>query len=155
MSGVYDQLESLNQQPPQKLRPLGSPDASKTVETPESGPTPYEEKHQLKNRFTAPDADQVSTREVTPNLTRQSANSPDRSSENPREKSRSLPTRTEIQEFSFRLRDDIKVKVQAEVPYEWQNELEETARKLDVKKLELYRYIFGEFLGKVKRKRDP
>ncbi len=65
----------------------------------------------------------------------------------------SLPIRDEVQEFSFRLRDELKVKVQAEVPHTWQKELEEVARNLDVKKLELYRFIFGEFLGKVKRKR--
>jgi len=72
--------------------------------------------------------------------------------ENPRRKPRSLPTRDEIQEFSFSLRDELKVKVQAEVPHRWQKELEEIARELNVKKLELYRFILGEFLGKVKRK---
>lgn len=66
--------------------------------------------------------------------------------------SRNLPTRDEIQEFSFQLRDELKVKVQAEVPYRWQDELEELARQLHVKKLELYRFILGEFLGKVRRK---
>ena len=71
----------------------------------------------------------------------------------PRGKPRGLPTRDEVQEFSFRLRDELKVKVQAEVPHHWQKELEEIARKLDVKKLELYRFILGEFLGKVKRKK--
>ena len=70
---------------------------------------------------------------------------------NARGKSRDLPTRDEIQEFSFHLRDELKVKVQAEVPHPWQKELEEMARKLNVKKLELYRFIIGEFLGKVKR----
>jgi hypothetical protein len=69
----------------------------------------------------------------------------------PRQKSRHVPTRNEIQEFSFRLRDQLKVKVQAEVPYRWQTELEEIARELKVKKLELYRFILGEFLGKVRR----
>jgi len=63
-----------------------------------------------------------------------------------------FPTRDEIQEFSFQLRDDLKVKVQAEVPYKWQKELEDVARQLNVKKLELYRFMIGEFLGKVKRK---
>lgn len=77
----------------------------------------------------------------------------DTSRDNSREKSRSLPTRDEIQEFSFRLRDELKVKVQAEVPHQWQKELEEIARELNVKKLELYRFIFGEFLGKVRRKK--
>jgi hypothetical protein len=68
-----------------------------------------------------------------------------------RAKPRNLPTRDEIQEFSFRLRDELKVKVQAEVPHRWQKELEGIARELDVKKLELYRFILGEFLGKVRR----
>lgn len=72
-----------------------------------------------------------------------------------REERRDLPTREEIQTFSFRLRDELKVKVQAEVPHAWQKELEDLARDLDVKKLELYRFILGEFLGKVKRQSEP
>jgi len=75
------------------------------------------------------------------------------SSEIPRKKQRKYPTREEIQEFSFRLRDQLKVKVQAEVPHRWQKELEEVARELNVRKLELYRYMIGEFLEKVKRKK--
>jgi len=74
-------------------------------------------------------------------------------SDNASEKTRNLPTRDEIQEFSFRLRDEINVKVQAEVPYQWQKELEKISRRLDVKKLELYRFIIGEFIGKVHRKK--
>ena len=95
--------------------------------------------------------------EPTPEVTRKSTPSRDHSREksrdNPREKTREFPTRNEIQEFSFRLRDEFKVKVQAEVPHQWQNELEEVARTLNVKRLELYRFILGEFLGKVKRKK--
>jgi hypothetical protein len=64
-----------------------------------------------------------------------------------------LPTRDEIQHFSFTLRDEFTAKVQAHVPYQWQGELEKIATKLNVKKLELYRYIIGEFLGKIKRER--
>ena len=71
----------------------------------------------------------------------------------PRGKSRDFPTRNEIQEFNFRLRDQIKVKVQAEVPHQWHAELADIAQNLKVKKLELYRFILGEFLGKVRRKR--
>ena len=67
-------------------------------------------------------------------------------------KLRGLPTRDAIQEFSFRLRDEFRVKVQAEVPPDWQKELDDIARDLNVKKLELYRYILGDFLGKVNRK---
>ena len=66
-----------------------------------------------------------------------------------RETSREKPSRDEIQEFSFRLRDELKVKVQAEVPHSWQDELEQIALNLDVKKLELYRFILGKFLNKV------
>ena len=62
------------------------------------------------------------------------------------------PSRDEIQEFTFRLRDEVKVKVQAEVPIHWQEELYEIASEINVKKLELYRFIIGEFLRKVKRK---
>jgi|GEM_PF-5851882 len=68
------------------------------------------------------------------------------SSEIPRKKPSKYPTREEIQEFSFRLRDQLKVKVQAEVPHRWQKELEAVARELNVRKLELYRYMIGEFL---------
>ena len=39
------------------------------------------------------------------------------------------------------------------MPHSWQRELAEMARQLDVKKLELYRFVLGEFLGKVKRKK--
>ena len=88
-------------------------------------------------------------RKVTPDSTQPRENSRERSREEPREKSRGLPTRDEIQEFNFRLRDERKGKVQAEVPYEWQEELEQIALELRVKKLELYRYIYGVFLGKV------
>jgi hypothetical protein len=63
-----------------------------------------------------------------------------------------LPTRDVIQEFSFQLRDELKVKVQAELPNGWQPELEEISRQLRVKKLELYRIILGELLGKLKPK---
>ncbi len=94
-------------------------------------------------------------REVTPKSTREptrvSEVSRDLSRDTLRDKPRDLPTREEIQGFSFSLRDELKVKVQAEVPHRWQDELEEIALKLKVKKLELYRFIIGEFLGKVQR----
>ena len=93
-----------------------------------------------------------STSKNTKSITRDMEKSRDKSSDNSRIKSRDFPTRDEIQEFSFRQRDELKVKVQAEVPHKWQRELEEIARQLNVKKLELYRFIIGEFLGKVKRK---
>lgn len=92
------------------------------------------------------------TRETPRNVPRETRRT--RSLSAPRSISRDHPTRDEIQEFSFRLRDELRVKVQAEVPPHWQGELEEIARELNVRKLELYRFIIGEFLGKVKRKGD-
>lgn len=94
------------------------------------------------------------TQKSTPSRILSSDKSRKKSRGNSTPPSSEYPTRDEIQEFSFRLRDELKVKVQAEVPHEWQGELEEVSRTLNVKKLELYRYIFGEFLGKVKRKQS-
>ena len=101
------------------------------------------------------------TQETTRTIARKSTQSSDNirgsSRDTSRGKSRDnsgkLPTRDEIQGFSFDLRDELKVKVQAEVPHQWQAELENVARDLNVKKLELYRFIFGEFLGKTRRKK--
>lgn len=73
----------------------------------------------------------------------------EKSREQPHQHARLLPSRDAIQEFSFLIRDELKVKVQAEVPADWQKELEDMAHGLDVGKLELYRYILGAFLGKI------
>ena len=100
-----------------------------------------------------PGDDNQSTSIVTQQITSGSNKPRNDSSDNPRNKLRKYPTREEIQEFSFRLRDQLKVKVQAEVPHRWQKELEDLARELNVRKLELYRYMIGEFLEKVKRKK--
>lgn len=108
--------------------------------------------------------EQVEAAKDTRKLTRKSTHLRDIPRDTARKKPRGtshgtsldLPTRDEIQEFSFRLRDQLKVKVQAEVPHEWQDELEDIARQLRVKRLELYRFILGEFLGKVvRRKPNP
>lgn len=98
---------------------------------------------------TTPKVTRKSTRVRKPSSDVPRARSRDKS----REKSRDLPTRDEVQEFSFRLRDELKVKVQAEVPHQWQAELKALAGELDVRRLELYRFILGEFLGKVRRKK--
>jgi hypothetical protein len=102
------------------------------------------------------------TRDLTRKATRPRAPSRDlsrdmsrgKSREKPRDTLRRFPTRDEIQGFTFQLRDELKVKVQAEVPHQWQTEFEDIARQLNVKKLELYRFILGEFLGKVQRKKS-
>jgi|SRR5690554_2230887 hypothetical protein len=87
--------------------------------------------------------------DATHQVTRKFTPARDLPRQNPRATTRDLPSRDDIQEFSFRMRDELKVKVQAEVPHQWQQELDDLARRLNVRKLELYRYIIGEFLGKV------
>jgi hypothetical protein len=88
-------------------------------------------------------------------VTQEPTRSRDTSRDPAREKSRDLPTRDDIQLFSFQLRDELraKAKIQAEVPPQWQEELDGLAQHLNVKKLELYRYIIGAFLGKTERGR--
>jgi hypothetical protein len=111
----------------------------------------YDELAKLDDTSSIP-ADLPVKNEPTQQIARVRQESSDNSRGKPRQNSRGVPSRDEIQEFSFRLRDQLKVKVQAEVPYRWQAELEEMAREMKVKKLELYRFIIGEFLGKVRRK---
>ena len=94
------------------------------------------------------------TQKITPRIDTARDKSSDSSREKARGKPRELPTRDEVQEFSFRLRDDLSRKLQAEVPHQWLTELENMARDLNVKKLQLYRFIIGEFLRKVERKKS-
>ncbi len=128
--GIYDELTKL-----EDVSPTPKPRVSKKPPTGKGESTPK------------------ATRNSTRTLDTSSDKSRARSRESSREKPRTLPTRDEIQEFTFSLRDDLKVKVQAEVPHYWQDELKVIADELNVKRLELYRYILGEFLGKVRRRK--
>lgn len=116
-----------------------------------------QQKQQVETARRTPGSEHAGTGEITPEPTNVRDRSRDIARDNPRDSSREiprrLPTRDEIQGFSFQLRDELKVKVQAEVPHGWQDELEAIALRLKVKKLELYRFIIGEFLGKVQRRR--
>ena len=115
-----------------------------------------QQKQQVETTRRTPGSEHAGTGESTPEPTSVHDRSRDIARDNPRDSSREiprgLPTRDEIQGFSFQLRDELKVKVQAEVPHGWQEELEAIALRLKVKKLELYRFIIGEFLGKVQRR---
>lgn len=96
-----------------------------------------------------PTPTQQATRKVTPPREQ----SRDTSRSKPRQQMVNDLSRDDIQFFTFQLRDELKAKakVQAEVPFHWQDELEQIANDLNVKKLELYRYIIGDFLGKTPR----
>jgi hypothetical protein len=153
--GIYDQLENLNKPSPAPEAPVASPDPSKVARTATSGQAPIPSKSHAKKSPTASHSQaKTDTSQSTLNSTSPRDRSREMSRESQRENSHSLPSREEIQEFSFHLRDELRIKVQAEVPHQWQDELEEISRQLDVKKLELYRFILGEFLGKVKRKKS-
>ncbi len=112
-----------------------------------------QQKQQVETSRRPPGPGHKGTVEITPEPTVVRDLSRATSRDNPRDIPRGLPSRDEIQGFSFQLRDELKVKVQAEVPHGWQDELEAIALRLKVRKLELYRFILGEFLGKVQRKR--
>jgi hypothetical protein len=127
-----------------------------TIENELAGASLYFQRKKPLNRLAQKTSKRLSPSQPTRNATQPRETSRD----HPRALSRrqsheqpGLPSRNEIQEFSFKLRDELKVKVQAEVPPEWQKELDNLAHDLGVKKLELYRFILGEFLGKVKRRR--
>lgn len=111
-----------------------------------------QQKQQVETTRRTPGSEHNGTREITPEPTYVRDLSRDIPREIPRSIPRALPGRDEIQGFSFQLRDELKVKVQAEVPHGWQEELEAIALQLKVRKLELYRFIIGEFLGKVQRR---
>jgi hypothetical protein len=161
--GIYDQLSQLDQSPTPETLTVSPSDIPTSAQSPAVAQLPSLKRKLPANRPTAASSHSVPTeapassrmdprdkpREVPRDLLRR------KSRELPRNmvqgKPREFPTREEIQAFSFHLRDSLKTKVQAEVPHEWQDELEEVARLLDVKKLELYRFIIGEFLGKVER----
>jgi len=120
MPGTYAQLAELTKVSPTETATVGLSDAPKTAETVGSGATPITRKNRPVKSPTAALADPVAMGEATPTVTQGRDKSREISSETPREKSRGLPDREEIQEFSFRLRDELKlkVKVQAEVPYQ-------------------------------------
>jgi len=56
-----------------------------------------------------------------------------------------------VELFNFHIRHDQKARIQVDLPVAWRDELIETAHKLGVGKLELYRYAIGHFLGKTQR----
>lgn len=53
----------------------------------------------------------------------------------------------EIEALNFRLRKITKTKINAEVPPEWKQRLDDMAYQLGVGKYELVMYIIGRFLG--------
>ncbi len=62
---------------------------------------------------------------------------------------RKLLSQDAIEELAFTLRKTPQGKVNANIPHEWKEDLDDLAFRLKVGKYELLTYIIGVFLGKV------
>lgn len=61
-----------------------------------------------------------------------------------------IPTKKDLEEFSFKYRNLSTKNLNMELPKEWMREVNNIANKMEIKKVLIYRYIIGKFLGKVK-----
>ncbi len=61
-----------------------------------------------------------------------------------------IPTKQQLEEFSFKYRNLSTKNLNMELPKEWMKEVSNIANKMEIKKVLIYRYIIGQFLGKVK-----
>jgi hypothetical protein len=64
-----------------------------------------------------------------------------------------MPSKDEVEEFNWKLRRERFQKFTTDIPSSWLKELNDMAYEMDVKKIELYRYMIAEFLWKVKRRK--
>jgi hypothetical protein len=119
--GTYSDLADINKQVPQlKLKP---PEEKKRV-------GPVVPKAEVTQELTQAPT-QKSTRKVTQVSKRQV----------------NLPQTETIEDWAYRLRKVSKVRVNADVPREWKERLDDLAHRLKVGKYELMLYVIGEFLG--------
>jgi hypothetical protein len=59
------------------------------------------------------------------------------------------PTQEAIEFLAFELRKVKKERINADVPEDWKQELDDLAHRLGVGKYELVMYVVGQFLGRV------
>jgi hypothetical protein len=119
--GMYDQLEELNKAP-LSLPPTG--EKSRAVQE-------------------SPDEKASVTQNPTQRVTRNNT----QVSKPAIRQVRKLPTTEEVEDLSYALRRVPKTRVNADVPQEWKDQLDEIAYQLRVGKYELMLYVIGEFLG--------
>ena len=60
-----------------------------------------------------------------------------------------------IENLAFQLRKQPKFRVNADIPQEWKDQLDDMAHKLRVGKYELLTYIIGLFLGEIGENEKP
>jgi hypothetical protein len=61
------------------------------------------------------------------------------------------PSTEEIEQLAFSLRKVVKVRVNADVPTEWKERLDDLAHTLKVGKYDLMLYVIAQFLGEGER----
>lgn len=64
-------------------------------------------------------------------------------------RSGNLPTADEVDEVVFRMRKARKIRINADFPEEWKQELDEYAHQAGVGKYHLVMYAVGKMLGKI------
>ena len=123
--GMYDQLEELNKTPP-------------------SSPAIWEKSRVVQESpGEKAGVTQKPTQRVTQKVTQIS---------NPADEQFSrLPSTEEVEDLSYTLRKIPKIRVNADVPPDWKDQLDEIAYQLRVGKYELMLYVIGQFLGQAKR----
>lgn len=64
-------------------------------------------------------------------------------------RSKNLPTADEVEEVVFRMRKARKIRINADFPEAWKQELDEYAHQAGVGKYHLVMYAVGKMLGKI------
>ena len=123
--GMYDQLEELNKTPPP---PPGTGEKSAVIKVA-----------------------QDENGRVTQKPTQRVARKVTQISDHADEQVRRLPSTEEVEDLSYTLRKIPKTRVNADVPQEWKDQLDDIAYQLRVGKYELMLYVIGEFLGQTKQ----
>ena len=63
-----------------------------------------------------------------------------------------IPTKQEIEQYLFQYRELPTDNKNMEIPREWLQEITRISKEMDLKaEVQLYRYIIGQFLGKVRK----
>lgn len=108
--------------------------------TPPIGEAPQTKKLSSENKIQYEKSTQKSTQKDTQTVTHMSS-----ILSNP-------PTTEAIEQLSFELRKTAKVRVNADIPQEWKDKLDDLAHKLRVGKYEFMLYLIALAIGKVQAK---
>ncbi len=130
MSSIFTELQQVKAQQQQELHGAGNALPTPVVKKPK--PKKEEQADMIVSQEFPQETSQETSRKTSQARTR-------------------YPTKEEMEEFNWRLRNEPIQKFTTELPAQWMEDMKDIAYRTGVKKLELYRFIIGEFLGKVKR----